>query len=155
MQIAVACKCGKGRAFFNLRDNLLPAQVVVALYCPECSPGVSFNPNTMVKDNGWIVEFDMDVARFYISEKLSIDPEDVTPEFVFDDGWATWRGIYPGEEDERAKELDELKAILGEDPRRYFEAFRDWATRRMERLRKEGWRKAQPKHPASAASRTA
>ncbi len=142
IQVSLKCSCGRNQASFNLRDNILPAQVIVRLYCPQCSVNVSFDPETMVADNGWIVQFDMDVARHYLSHHLAIPPDDISPDFVFDEGWATWKGMYPGEEDERAKEFEKLKALIAEDPKKYFEAFKKWATDRMERFRKEGWRKA-------------
>ncbi len=143
MEAAKVCQCGKGRAHFNLRENLLPPDVILKLYCPECSKDVEFDKETMLNDNGWIIVYDMDIARHYLFSSMGIPPEKVTPELIFDEGWATWKGMYPGEEKDRNRELEEIKKFLAQDPKLYFEKFREWANRRIMKMKEEGWRKAQ------------
>ena len=60
----MTCKCGSNSASFNFKDEVMPVEVIDRLYCPVCSGDVKYNSLTMLKDNGWIIEYDMDVARF-------------------------------------------------------------------------------------------
>src|SRR5574337_880616 len=87
------CVCGKNHASFHFKDEVLPFEVVTELYCPECSREVLQDPATMLADNGWLIAYNMEVARFLL---LKIAPADkVTPEFIFDEGYCTWRGVTP------------------------------------------------------------
>jgi len=97
----------------------------------------------MLNDNGWVIEYDMEMARFMAVSKLGIPPEAVTPAFLFDEGYATWKELYPGELEEIKAEKEAIVAILKEDPHRYFRELRRWAQARVERLKAEGWRRAQ------------
>ncbi len=142
MEIKKVCSCGKNHAFFNLRDNVLIPEAISGLHCPECSTDLEIDPNTMLVDNGWVIAYDMVLAHALFREKLQLDPEDVTPEFIFDRGYATWREIYPGEHEDIKEEKEKIVAILKEDPKRYLVEMRKWANARMERLKKEGWRRA-------------
>ncbi len=142
---AMSCFCGKTGASFNFKDDILPVEAVNALYCPACSPSVRFNPDTMLADNGWIIEYDMDIARFATSKLTGSDV--IIPEYIFDEGYCTWRGIYPKDHIDSARERQELLSLWKIDKKRYFEEMRTWSTRRMERLAREGWRKArEPEH---------
>jgi len=143
MEIRVRCHCGAREAAFNLRDNIMPPEVVDTLYCPDCSRKAPYDPATMLRDRDWIIAYDMELARFMAVSKLGVDPERVTPEFLFDEGYATWKETYPGELAEIEAEKERIVALLKEDPKRYFEELRAWAQRRVERLKALGWRKAQ------------
>ena len=66
-----------------MRDNVLSQEAISALYCPECSNQAKLNPETMLKDNDWIIEYDMDLARFMTVSKLMLDPETVQPRLSF------------------------------------------------------------------------
>ncbi len=143
MEVKLRCECGAREAEFNLRDNIMPPEVIVSLYCPACSPHVSFDPETMLNDNGWVIEYDMEMARFMAVSKLGLPPEVVTPAFLFDEGYATWKELYPGELEDIKEEKEAIVAILKEDPHRYFRELREWAQARIERLKAEGWRRAQ------------
>jgi len=143
MEVRLKCECGAKEAEFNLRDNVLPPEVIVSLYCPECSSRASFDPDCMINDNGWIIEYDMDMARFMAVAKLGIPAEKVTPAFLFDEGYATWKELYPGELEDIKAEKEAIVSILKEDPQRYFQELRKWANARVERLKAEGWRRAQ------------
>ncbi len=142
MEIKKVCVCGRNHAFLNLRDNILISEVVSELYCPECSRDLEIDPEIMLKDNGWVIVYDMVLAHALFKEKLQVEPEEVSPEFIFDNGYATWREIYPGEHEDIKEEKEKILAILREDPKRYFVEMRKWANARMERLKKEGWRRA-------------
>jgi hypothetical protein len=96
----------------------------------------------MVADNGWVIEYDMDVARFSAHKLPLPHAGDVSPEVLFDEGYATWRGIYPGDHEDNVRERAEIVKLAKSDPRGYLEKVRTWANGRMERLRQEGWRKA-------------
>ncbi len=41
----------------------MPAMVIKGLYCPDCSSNTNANPDKVVVDNGWIIEYDMDIAK--------------------------------------------------------------------------------------------
>lgn len=145
---STTCSCGKNHASFNFRDDILPAEAVVALYCPACSPGVRHDPATMLRDNGWIIEFNMDVAKFMLNRVA--DASAVTPEFVFDEGYCTWRGVTPSDHIDSVRERAALAELARIDRKRYFEEIKTWANTRMERLAREGWRKANEREPVGA-----
>jgi hypothetical protein len=136
----INCSCGKNSVSFNFKDDLLPTEVVRTLYCPSCSPKAGFNAETMLSDNGWTIEYDMDIARF-MGRKIA-GTGAVTPGLLFDEGYCTWRGVYPNEHLDSAREREELLKLAKTDPKRYFKELRSWGNDRMEKLAKEGWRKA-------------
>lgn len=139
------CNCGRGVASFNFKDEIMPHEVVTHLYCPECSKDVAFNAGTMVADNGWIIAYDMDVAKF-MGQKLPTGQ--ITPEYLFDEGYCTWRGMTPTDHIDTVREREELTRLAKSDPKRYLAEIKDWAVRRMERLSEEGWRKARGRETA-------
>jgi hypothetical protein len=142
---SINCLCGKYHASFNFRDEVLPFEVITKLNCPACSQGVSRDKATMLEDNGWIIGFDMDVARFMLQ---NIAPADmVTPEFIFDEGYCTWRGVTPTDHIDSVKERDALAQLAKIDRKRYFEEIKTWSNKRMDRLAREGWRKANEREP--------
>jgi hypothetical protein len=142
---SINCLCGKHHASFNFRDEVLPFEVITKLHCPACSQGVSPDPGTMLSDNGWLIGFDMDVARFMLQKVTPAD--EVTPEFIFDEGYCTWRGVTPTDHIDSVKERDALTQLAKTDRKRYFEEIRNWSNNRMERLAREGWRKANEREP--------
>jgi len=143
MEVKIKCNCGKKEVRFNLRNNIMPVEAIEAIYCPEESKNVDFNSESMINDNGWIIKYNMDVARYIGSKVLNIGPEKITPEFLFDEGYITWKELYPGEQKDSAKERERLNALAKSDRKKYFEEIRKWANERMKRLKEEGWRKAQ------------
>lgn len=144
MAFEMNCSCGNGIAGFNFKDEIMTGEVINALYCPRCSTNIRFNPETMLSDNGWIIEYDMDIARFQ-AQKIGKTPIPLTPEFIFDEGYCTWRGIYPTDHIDSVKEREELVKLAKINPRRYLEEIKDWAKQRMEKLKMEGWRKTNGK----------
>src|SRR5512135_2756661 len=109
------CSCGCDSASFMFRDDIMPGEVIGGLYCPACSRDVHYNPETMLKDNGWIIEFDMEVAGF---AGRNIRGADLTPSFLFDEGYCTWRGTYPSDHRDSIREREELLKLARISPRR-------------------------------------
>ncbi len=73
---------------FHLRDNIMSSEVGDRVFCPTCPGNEAFDRETMVEDNGWVIEYDMDLARMLAMTKLGGKPVDVDPGFVFDEGYA-------------------------------------------------------------------
>ena len=128
---------------FKAEIDIMPVEAIEAVFCPEESNSVEFNKNSMINDNGWIIKYNMDVAKYIGSKVLKIDPEQITPEFLFDEGYITWKEMYPGESEISQKERERLKEIAKTDRKKYFEEIKNWAIERMKRLKEQGWRKAQ------------
>lgn len=148
MEYSMRCVCGKREASFTFAENAMPASVISRLYCPSCSGDRPFDPESMIADNGWLIEYDMDVARFSALRLQWFPSDRISPAMLFDEGYATWLGIYPGDHVENARERAELVKLAKADPRGYLEKMRAWAIERMDRLRREGWRKATEETPA-------
>jgi len=142
---SINCSCGKGTASFNFRDEILPFEVIVKLNCPVCPQRASFDPSTMILDNGWLLEFDMEIANFMLQKLARGGP--VTPEFIFDEGYCTWRGLTPSDHIDSVRERNALLQLARTDRKRYFEEIKNWSNGRMERLAREGWRKANEREP--------
>jgi hypothetical protein len=142
------CACGEKAASFNFRDDVLPFEVITGLFCPNCAGNTRYNSSTMIRDNGWIIEYSMDVARFMLGNITP--PASVTPELVFDEGYCSWRGVTPTDPVDSAREREEIVKLAKTDPKRYFEELRAWGTKRMERLARAGWRKANEREPVKA-----
>lgn len=142
MEHSIICNCGKCDASFNFKNEIMPPEIVETLYCPDCSKNVAFDPQKMISDNGWLIHYDMEVARLYRNKLPAHDQTNLSPEIIFDNGYATWRGVYPGDHIDSVKERTELIALAKTNPRQYFEKMKNWALSRMARLKEEGWRKA-------------
>lgn len=143
---SIKCSCGKSHASFNFKDDILPREVVTDLYCPACSDQVSRDPASMLADNGWIIAYDMDVARFMLQK--SAPAHQITPGYLFDEGYCTWRGVTPSDHIDSVREREQLFQLAKTDRKRYFEEIKAWGNNRMERLAREGWRKANEREPA-------
>jgi hypothetical protein len=134
------CSCGARSVSFHFRDNIFPEQVIKELYCPACSSAVTLDASTMVEDNGWILCYDMEAARF-MGEKNIMGV--ITPGLLLDQGYCSWNGVYPGDNLDSVREREKIIALAKTNPAEYFKQLRSWAVVRMERLKNEGWRKAQ------------
>lgn len=134
-----SCACGAKSASFHFRDNVMSEQVVDKLYCPNCSGEIVFEPKTMVSDNGWIISYDMEAARLLARNGQG---SRLSPDVLFDEGYCTWNGVYPGDNIDSVREREAINALAKTDPREYLSRLRTWADDRMTRLRNEGWRKA-------------
>lgn len=120
----------------------MPSEVVKALYCPGCSADVDFDPSSMLSDNGWVLRYDMEIAGAFSFRLPRHTQASLSPEVLFDEGYATWLGVYPDDQADSRQEREELVRLSKIDPRQYMNRMRLWAIARMERLREQGWRKA-------------
>ena len=118
-------------------------QVIARLFCPSCPGDEPFARDAMLCDNDWIIEYDMDLARVLLTQKLLIDQRDVNPEFIFDNGYACWQEMYPGEKDDIKEEREKIIQLLHQDRNVYLHAMQEWNIERIERLKSAGWRKVQ------------
>ena len=143
MDVRKICECGARNVQFHLRDNIMVPQVIYRLFCPECPGDTPFDGSTMLYDNGWVVEYDMDIASRLAEEKLKVDPETVVPEFIFDNGYVCWQEMYPGEQADIKEERQKIIELLDQDRQQYLEAMQSWNIDRIERLKAQGWRKVQ------------
>ena len=137
----ISCKCGKHMAGLSI-DCIIPEEVVANVYCPEESKSVKFDHSTMFEDNGWIIEYDMEIARYYGGHAHK-DPAKITPESLFMGGLASWTGMTPTDQVDLPKERDRIMKLREQDLKQYLDEFKKWANNRVERLKKEGWKKAQ------------
>ena len=137
------CECGSRTVQFHLRDNLLPPEVITRLFCPCCPGDAPYQPEAMVNDNGWIIEYDMKLARMALAAKRQLVAEQVKPEFLFDQGYACWLEMYPGEREEIREEKKRIVELLQKDQQLYLREIHDWNITRIARLKSRGWRKAQ------------
>jgi len=134
------CNCGAGAAAFHFQDNIITEKAIRDLFCPSCAKTVVFDDASMVSDNGWIIRYDMETAQFSANGKI---PGDLTPDVLFDGGYCTWNGIYPGDHIDSVRERAEITALAKTSPLEYIKKLKTWAFERMEKLKNEGWRKAQ------------
>ena len=93
IDVRKTCECGTHTVQFHLRDNIMAPQVLSRLFCPSCQGNSAFDNESMLCDNEWVIEYDMDLARTMLQKKLQIDPEEVVPEFIFDKGYAPYREV--------------------------------------------------------------
>jgi hypothetical protein len=136
----IECSCGGEYASLHHLNSVLPREAVLAVHCPSCTD-VAFDASSMVRDNGWVIKYDMDVARSYLT-RTGLDADAVTPQFVFDEGYASWNGLTPTDAYDKAMELNDLATQFKGDKRAYFEAVKAWTKERAARLAEQGWRKA-------------
>ncbi|HAM51262.1 MAG TPA: hypothetical protein DCP92_11445 [Nitrospiraceae bacterium] len=136
------CCCGKDVAGFHFKDEIMSREVIRKVYCQDCSRDVPFNPKAMIADNGWIIEYEIDVALFQ-AQRIRPGTVEITPDFIFDEDYCTWRGIYPTDHIDRLAEREAIVKLAKINPRKYLAEIKEWAKSRMERLSQEGWRKAQ------------
>lgn len=134
------CACGARSVSFHFKDNIMPEQVIKGLYCPACSKEATLDPSTMVSDNGWIIRYDMEAAKFMGGKHIK---GEITPERLLDQGYCSWNGVYPGDNIDSVREREKIIALAKTDPVEYFKRLKSWAVDRTEKLKNEGWRKAQ------------
>ena len=134
------CSCGSRSVSFHFKDNIMPEQVIKELYCPTCSNGVTLEPSTMISDNGWVIRYDMEAAKFMGEKHIK---GEITPELLLDQGYCSWNGVYPGDNIDSVREREKIIALAKTNPVEYFKKLKSWAVERTEKLKNEGWRKAQ------------
>jgi hypothetical protein len=119
---------------------VLDEKAIATVYCPECSQGITTQNSDIVYDNDWGLALNMDVVRMR-APVMDISPENVTAEWVFDEGYATWVGITPDDFQKRDLERSEIQKLAKTDLRAYINAMREWGVSREKRFIQEGWRK--------------
>ncbi|OQX14177.1 MAG: hypothetical protein BWK76_15095 [Desulfobulbaceae bacterium A2] len=142
LEVRKRCQCGGREVQFHLRDNIMTPEVILRLFCPSCAGTAPFDQDRMLRDNGWIIEYDIELAQFLAAAKLTLDPAMVGPDFLFDEGYATWREMYPGEQGDILQERQQIMGLIKNDPRRYLQEIQGWNIARVEQLKRDGWRKA-------------
>ena len=141
MAIEKECVCGKETARLHHLNSILPYETVKTIYCPFCSKDVDFDAGTMIRDNGWIIEYDMDVVSLY-AVKMGLSREGVTPELIFDEGYSAWQGFTPTDLHQANEEKTALAQVAKTDKAKYLQMIREWSINRARKLKEEGWRKA-------------
>lgn len=142
VDVRKTCECGAANVQFHLRDNVMLPAVISRLFCPACPGDLGFDEETMLADNGWVIEYDMTLAKMLAVQQLQIDADLVRPAFVFDLGYACWQEIYPGEREEIRVEREKIVRLAREDQKKYLETIQNWNIGRLEELKAAGWRKA-------------
>ena len=137
------CECGSKTVQFHLRDNLLTPEVISRLFCPSCPGDTALDQQVMLADNGWVIEYDMILAKMLIARQQLVDPAHVTPEYIFDQGYCTWLETYPGEKTEIKEAKDRIVKLQKTDQQQYLKEIMAWNINRLKALKAEGWRKAQ------------
>lgn len=135
------CFCGRGFAHLHFRDNLLPPEILVNLYCPECSPEMDFDAVSMVADCGWVMEYDMEGAQTFFHKRGLT--RTLTPETIFDGGYLTWQGFSPGDHIVRAEMKQRLAPLIQGDLSQYLQALKSEWLAHVHSLKAAGWRRAQ------------
>ena len=143
MDVRKTCECGANSVQFHLRDNVMKPEVISRLFCPSCQGDVAFDHDTMFYDNGWVIEYDMDLARMLLIAKQRAEADHAGPQALFDSGYACWQEMYPGEREDMRQEKEEIMALLETDLAGYLKKIQSWNVDRVARLKEEGWRKAQ------------
>ncbi len=135
------CVCGRNSVFLVFRDNLLPPEILLSLYCPQCRHEAVWDETTMLADCGWILEYDVDRAQGYFN--LRGIRQRATPEFIFDEGYLSWQGLAPGDEEVNARLHRRLAPLVRQDYALYLKSLKAEWTAHVAGLKAEGWRKAQ------------
>jgi len=138
------CHCGRNSAEIFFGNMLLNETSVIEVYCPECNHAYLAGDSSRVWDNGWILELDMDIVGTHAAT-FGLDLEDITADWVFDAGYATWVGITPDDTERRNRERAEFQHLAKTDVLAYVSAMKNWGIEREKRFSEEGWRKMRPR----------
>ena len=142
MNLRIACVCGGNSANIMNRDNILPGEVIRRMWCPLCSGSARFDPERMVEDNGWIIEYRMGMARNILAGKLGEEADRISPPYLFDHGYCSWNGFTPNELEESLEARTAIRRECGSDMVRFMERIKAWGSDRVKLLSGRGWRKA-------------
>lgn len=142
------CQCGQKTAELFFGRMLLNRSSVLRLYCPDCSGELAPDPVGRVMDNGWALELNMDVIGTHAAS-LGVSGDDLTADWIFDNGFVTWVGVTPDDAEHRNREREKIQELAKTDLKAYMAAMREWGIGREKRFEAEGWRKAQPPGGAS------
>ena len=135
------CDCGRNSAFFSFRDNLLPPEILLNLYCPHCRQAAAWDETAMLADCGWVLEYDVARAQAYFD--LRGIKQRATPASLFDEGYLNWQGLAPGDEEVNVRLHRSLAPLVRQDYILYLKKLKDEWTAHVAGLKAAGWRKAQ------------
>ena len=138
----IKCVCNQNSAEIFFGKCVLNETAIEELYCPQCSLEINADTPHRVWDNGWVLELNMDVARQYAGS-MGVSTEEITADWIFDEGYATWVGITPDDSKHRDQERAEILKLAKTDVHAYYQAMKDWGLNREKRFTDEGWRKMQ------------
>lgn len=142
MNLRIRCSCGKRRANIMNRDNILPREVVRNLWCPDCAGKAVYDRERMIRDNGWVLEFRMDLARNMLAGKLGDDRYGLDPAYLFDNGYSSWNGFTPTDLEDSLRERQAIQKQYSKDILRFIARIKEWGLARVRTLSEQGWRKA-------------
>ncbi len=134
------CACSQNTAEIFFGRMVLDEKAIAQVYCPKCSQNIETGRDNRVWDNGWVLELNMDIVRIR-ANVMENSAENITADWVFDEGFATWVGIIPDDSQRRNQERSEIQEIAKTDLRAYIQAMKDWGLSREKRFINEGWRK--------------
>lgn len=138
----VTCQCKEKQANLFFGKMLLSESSIKRLFCPACSQGLEEERPERVSDNGWVLELNMDIIKLQ-APTFGVPAEELTADWVFDNGYVTWVGITPDDAEQRNRERDEIQELAKTDVGAYIQAMKDWGIGREKRFSEEGWRKMQ------------
>ena len=70
-------------------------------------------------------------------KKQPVDPDHVTPEYIFDQGYCTWLETYPGEKSDIKEEKDKILKLQETDRQQYLKEIMAWNINRLKTLKAE------------------
>jgi hypothetical protein len=135
------CRCGRSSAALLFRDNLLYPEILVNLYCPQCQDMVIWDEASMLRDCGWILEYDVEGAEALLKQHGIKAP--ATPEFLFDEGYLSWQGLSPGDLEINTELHRRLAPLIDKDMALYLQTIKAEWLQHVAELKAAGWRKAQ------------
>jgi hypothetical protein len=134
------CRCGRNSAFLLFRDNLLFPEILVNLYCPQCQGQAAWDGASMLRDCGWVLEYDIPGAQALLRQQGIKTP--ATPEFIFDEGYLSWQGLSPVDLEINAELHRQLAPLIEADLPLYLQSLKSEWLRHVAELKAAGWRKA-------------
>jgi len=140
MDLLRFCFCGRNSAYLSYRDDLLPAEILINLFCPECRPD-SFGEDCVLQDCGWALEYDVERAQDHFNA-MGISGQ-ATPEFIFDEGYLSWQGLHPADQEIHPRLHQGLAPLIKRKLTHYLQSLHEEWEEHVARHKAAGWRKAQ------------
>ena len=95
----------------------------------------------MLEDCGWVLEYDVDRAQNYFNLR-GLKPRPPR-QFLFDQGYLSWQGLAPGDEEVNPRLHQRLAPLIEQDLALYLKALKEEWVAHVAGLKAAGWRKAQ------------
>ena len=95
----------------------------------------------MLQDCGWVLEYDVERAQDFFALRGLKSP--ATPAFIFDEGYLSWQGLAPEDQEINTRLHQRLAPLIEQDLALYLKAIRSEWVAHVARLKAAGWRKAQ------------